>query len=140
MSNTQTVPGVVSTSASGLAPTLPNNGTTVKFLREDATWAEPSITTINGYTVESSVPSDAVFTDTTYNVVTSSAAGLVPALPTTAGTTKFLREDATWVEPNYVNKSGDTMTGMLYIDSTDLTDGVAPDSSTFGRGIRFRDS
>ena len=44
-----------------------------------------------------------MFTDTTYSVFvksgTGAASGLVPAPPTTAGTTKYLREDGTWVAP-----------------------------------------
>lgn len=55
------------------------------------------------YTLGKSVPSNAVFTDTTYsNFVKSGSgakAGLVPAPSTTAGTTKYLREDGTWVAP-----------------------------------------
>ena len=55
------------------------------------------------YTLGKSVPADAVFTDTTYTVFvksgTGAASGLVPAPPTTAGTTKYLREDGTWVAP-----------------------------------------
>lgn len=55
------------------------------------------------YTLGKSVPSNAVFTDTTYsNFVKSGSeakAGLVPAPSTTAGTTKYLREDGTWVVP-----------------------------------------
>lgn len=60
---------------------------------------------INGYSVNANVPADAKFTDTTYaNFVKSGSgakAGLVPAPSTTAGTTKYLREDGTWqVPPN----------------------------------------
>ena len=42
-------------------------------------------------------------TDTTYSTMGASgsthASGLVPDTPSTAGTTKFLREDGTWQEP-----------------------------------------
>ena len=38
-------------------------------------------------------------TNTTYVVFTRSANGLVPAAPTGTGTTKYLREDGTWVIP-----------------------------------------
>lgn len=55
------------------------------------------------YSLAKSVPADAKFTDTTYsNFVKSGSgakAGLVPAPSTTAGTTKYLREDGTWVKP-----------------------------------------
>ena len=43
--NSEVVPGVVSTTANGLAPQLPNESTTTKFLRQDATWAVPPDTT-----------------------------------------------------------------------------------------------
>lgn len=59
--------------------------------------------TVNGHSVEKDVPSDAVFTDHTYSVMGASgsthAPGLVPDTPTTAGTSKFLREDGQWAEP-----------------------------------------
>jgi len=53
------------------------------------------------YTLEKSVPSNAVFTDTTYSVMTGAgassagASGLVPA-PASGDNTKFLRGDGTW--------------------------------------------
>jgi len=37
--------------------------------------------------------------DTTYNVVNTTAAGLAPQLPNEATTTKYLRQDATWEVP-----------------------------------------
>ena len=59
--------------------------------------------TVNNHTVEKDVPSNAVFTDTTYSVMGASgsghASGLVPDPGSTAGTTKFLREDGTWQVP-----------------------------------------
>lgn len=59
------------------------------------------------FTVKTSVPANAKFTDTTYSdfVKSGSAAahGLVPKPPTTAGTTKYLREDGTWTTPPNTN-------------------------------------
>lgn len=59
------------------------------------------------YTLGKSVPSNAVFTDTTYSTFVKSGsgakAGLVPAPSTTAGTTKYLREDGTWQVPPDTN-------------------------------------
>lgn len=59
------------------------------------------------FTVKTSVPENAKFTDTTYSdfVKSGSAAahGLVPKPPTTAGTTKYLREDGTWTTPPNTN-------------------------------------
>ena len=65
--------------------------------------------TVNGHTVLADVPANAKFTDTntTYsNFVKSGSgakAGLVPAPSTTAGTTKYLREDGTWQVPPNTN-------------------------------------
>lgn len=62
---------------------------------------------VNGFTVGVNVPANAKFTDTTYsNFVKSGSgakAGLVPAPSTTAGTTKYLREDGTWTVPPNTN-------------------------------------
>ena len=55
------------------------------------------------YELNKTVPADALFTDHTYSDFVKSgstaAAGLVPKPSTTAGTTKFLCEDATWKVP-----------------------------------------
>lgn len=53
----------------------------------------------SGKTLGKSVPADAVFTDTTYNVVSKTANGLAPQLPNETSTTKYLRQDGTWVAP-----------------------------------------
>lgn len=50
------------------------------------------------YTLAKSVPANAVFTDTTYSVFNRTTAGLVPAA-TGSTTTRYLREDGTWVTP-----------------------------------------
>ena len=59
--------------------------------------------TAGTYELNKTVPANAVFTDTTYNNFVKSGStaknGLVPAPPTTAGTTKYLREDGTWQVP-----------------------------------------
>ena len=47
------------------------------------------------YSIESNVPADAVFTDTTYEVFSTSNDGIVPK-PTTASTNLYLRADGTW--------------------------------------------
>lgn len=60
--------------------------------------------TVNNHTVDTDVPEDAKFTDTTYDAFvksgTKAKAGLVPSPPITAGTTKYLREDGTWAVPS----------------------------------------
>lgn len=61
-------------------------------------------TDVNGYTVKTSVPSGAKFTDTTYEAMAGASAtadgtsGLVPK-PTKGNQTKFLRADGTWQTP-----------------------------------------
>ena len=50
------------------------------------------------YTIQSNVPANAKFTDTTYTTFGRSTDGLVPH-PTTTTSTRFLREDGTWVVP-----------------------------------------
>lgn len=65
-------------------------------------------------------------TDTTYSVMGASgsthASGLVPDTPSTAGTTKFLREDGTWQEPagsSYTAGDGiDISNDEISVDST----------------------
>lgn len=49
---------------------------------------------VNGLTVQTAVPANAKFTDTTYGVVSTSANGLAPKLP--GNTTSYLRGDGTW--------------------------------------------
>ena len=77
------------------------------------------------YTLGKSVPSDAVFTDTTYNDFvgsgSSAAAGLVPSPGTIAGTTKYLREDGTWEVPPDTKYIHPTTSGNKHIPSGGLT-------------------
>jgi hypothetical protein len=97
------------------------------------------------YTLAKSVPSDAVFTDTTYNVFTGAdgtdagSIGLVPA-PLATDNNKFLKGDGTWT---YATGSGGadidlsnlTATGEAHflksINSTDVTNalGYTPQNS-----------
>lgn len=85
----------------GVIGTAPTSGQVAVF---DGTTGKIKST---GFTIASSVPSGAKFTDTTYSVFvksgTGAKSGLVPTPPDTAGTTKFLREDAVWVAPPTAN-------------------------------------
>ena len=69
------------------------------------------------YTIAKSVPSDAVFTDTTYSVMTGAtsvaagATGLVPQ-PASGDNAKFLRGDGTWAE------AGGSQYAMVVVDYT----------------------
>lgn len=71
--------------------------------------------TVNNHTVDTDVPEDAKFTDTVYDTFvksgTEAKAGLVPSPPTTAGTTRYLREDGTWTVPSS-SIQDDTVTGI----------------------------
>ena len=83
--------------------------------------------TVNGYTVESDVPKDAKFTDTTYSVMngaTSTAAGtsgLVPA-PAANKHNLFLKGDGTWAVP--ANTTYHTMVGAT--SEADGASGLVP--------------
>ena len=68
--------------------------------------------TVNFHTVDKNVPSNAVFTDTTYSKISrGSGAGLAPGLPSGSGTSKYLREDGTWqTPPNDTYSAGDGLT------------------------------
>jgi hypothetical protein len=89
-----------------------------------------------GYTLAKSVPANAVFTDHTYTTFvksgTGAAAGLVPAPSTTAGTTKYLREDGTWVVPTnttYTAGSGLSLSGTQFKHTNSVTAGTVGTST-----------
>ena len=128
-SDTATVTGnipKVSSSSAGVAPkgaAVSSQTQTTKFLREDGTWAAPSYTTntnttytfangTNGFTVTPSGGSAQTVTVTpsiTNNVTGSGTSGYIakfnggntitngPAIG--SDTTKYLRNDGTWVKP-----------------------------------------
>ncbi len=94
------------------------------------------------YTIEKSVPADAVFTDTTYSTMgpsgSSHAGGLVPDTPSTAGTSKYLREDGTWeVPPNseYVHPSHTPYSSGLYKITVDALGHVSAASAVTGADL-----
>ena len=94
------------------------------------------------YTIEKSVPADAVFTDTTYSTMgpsgSSHAGGLVPDTPSTAGTSKYLREDGTWaVPPNseYVHPSYTPYSSGLYKITVDTLGHVSTASAVTGADL-----
>ena len=143
--------------AAGLVP-APASGANGKFLRGDGTWATPTNTTYSAATasalglvkIGSNITNDSgtisltkanvtaalgytpPTTNTTYsNFVKSgsgAAAGLVPAPSTTAGTTKYLREDGTWVTPPNTTYSAATtsanglMTAAMVTKLNTITD------------------
>lgn len=104
--------GVVSKTANGLAPMLPNESTTTKYLRQDGSWVVPPNTTYSNMTG-----------------ATSSAAGkagLVPA-PAAGKQTSFLRGDGTWVIPTDTKYNVATQSENGLMSSTDKIklDGIA---------------
>ena len=54
----------------------------------------------SGFTIATSVPENAVFTDTTYDVFSTTSDGLVPAADGTGETDKFLKGDGSWAAPD----------------------------------------
>lgn len=76
----------------------------------------------SGFTIATSVPANAVFTDTTYNVFTSAADGLVPASDGTGETGMFLKGDGTWAAP--------ANTEYTFADGTDGSFSVTPTGGT----------
>jgi len=127
--------------AAGLVPTPPSTAGTTKYLREDGNWEVPYThpTTAGNKHIPAGGSSGKILkwssagtaswedeTDTTYSDFVgsgaSAASGLVPAPSTTAGTTKYLREDGTWeVPPNdnttYTGSDGVTLTGTNFTNS-----------------------
>ena len=99
-----------STAVTHTASTAVGNSTTPVYIASDGT-----ATTI-GYTIAKSVPSDAVFTDTTYSVMTGAGAstagtsGLTPA-PSAGDDNKYLKGDGTWSSLTWTyNSSTETLT------------------------------
>lgn len=122
-----------STAVNGLVP-APSSANTTKFLRGDGTWQIPSVaeklgtSTVgstkkpiylnNGtatpisYTIEKSVPSDAVFTDTHYtakNIVSNSAGGIETAAAVNGEVHINLVENGTWRSGINIIGSGATL-------------------------------
>jgi hypothetical protein len=123
----------------GLVPN-PGGSTTNRYLREDGTWVVPPDTDTvyvhpttagnkhipaggsAGQILRYSSDGTAVWgadNDTTYVVFTRSANGLAPAAPAGTGTTRYLREDGTWVVPP------DTDTNTWNANSRDVAGYVA---------------
>lgn len=93
---------------SGLVP-QPKNGDETKFLRGDGKWvvinnididlSNIDAKTVNGYTVQKNVPSDAVFTDTTY------ANGNGITITGSSDTKQINVQDSGWITVTIYNNS-----------------------------------
>lgn len=96
-------------------------------------------TNVNGYTVAKSVPSDAVFTDTTYDDVTTSTRGLMTAADKTkldgiaSGATKYSHPTFTAKTSGFykiaVNNEGH-VTGTTNVEKSDITGLIGTPSLT----------
>lgn len=93
-------------------PTIPSVGNGTITITQNGTTKGTFTTNQSGNTTIALTDTD---TNTTYsNFVKSGSgakAGLVPAPSTTAGTTKYLREDGTWTVPPNTNTTYSNMTG-----------------------------
>lgn len=89
--------------------------------------------TVNNHTVNSDVPANAKFTDTTYSAVSKTAAGLCPALPNETATTKYLRQDGTWQVPPNTTYSNATTSAAGLMSSADKTklNGIAEGANNY---------
>ena len=126
--------GVVSKTANGLAPALPNETTTTKYLRQDGSWQVPpdnntwkaNSASSEGYVASGSGHANKVWktdadgtpawrddADHTYGLATTSANGLLKALPNS--TSKWLRGDNSWQSlPSLASSQSGTISGYPY--------------------------
>lgn len=115
------------TAVTHTASTAVGNSTTPVYVASDGK------ATALSYTIEKSVPSNAVFTDTTYSnftgadSITGGAAGLVPA-PSAGDEGKYLKGDGTWgtvasvtVDQTYNSSSSNAQSGVAIAGAGFLT-------------------
>ena len=107
-------------------------------------------TTVNGHTVNSDVPANAKFTDTTYPDMTGASAsavgkhGLVPA-PAAGKQNLFLRGDGTWATPSDTKytlpkASSSALGGVITGATVDSTDGLTPVHIDANGKIYYKDT
>lgn len=86
---------------------------------------------VNGLTVATAVPANAKFTDTTYEVVSTTANGLCPKRSGT--TTKFLRDDGTWNTPPNTTYSAATTSanGLMTSEMVTKLNGIAAGANKY---------
>ncbi len=87
----------------------------------------------SGFTIATSVPANAVFTDTTYDVFDTTNDGLVPAADGSGETGKFLKGDGSWADPdNTTYTFADGSNGSFTV--TPSTNGTAGTAQTVSIG------
>ena len=148
--------GSGASAAAGLVPQPPSESGTAKYLREDGTWAIPPNSTASAASIGSDIlltgyikpnsTSAIVATDNVNDAIgklekaldssvtytnfvgsgSNAAAGLVPSPGTTAGTSKYLREDGTWQVPPDNNTTYSTFVGS----GSSAAAGLVPAPST----------
>jgi len=126
------------THAAGAVPDPGATAGTSKFLREDATWVIPAGTGVTSVTgtapiVSSGGTTPAISISTFVASGGSHAAGAVPDPGSTAGTTHYLREDATWaVPPGFANPMT-TLGDLVYGAAAGTPTRLAGNSATTTR-------
>ena len=135
------------TAVTHVASTAVGSATQPIYVASDGT------ATATTYSLEKSVPADAVFTDTTYSVFTGAdgsvagTSGLVPA-PSAIDNTKVLMGDGTWTELKTVNSNSLLGSGDISFPTVDQTydptsanaqSGVAISGAGFITGIDSSD-
>lgn len=98
-----------SNGGAGYVPTPPSDGWSIKYLRADGVWAvppdyntwRPVSDSVSSTSSSDAASSKAVKTayDLANGKVSCTTANVKSALGTGSGTTKYLREDGTWVDP-----------------------------------------
>ena len=124
------------TAVTHTASTAVGSATKGVYVASDGTATEMT------YSVNKDVPSDAVFTDTTYSIMTGAdgttagSSGLVPA-PTATDNTKFLKGDGTWANAGFSTASLALPTGGEALADTTLYNYI---KTLYDAGVSINDT
>lgn len=116
-----------------------NNTSAIGSATQPVYFSASGVPVATTYTLAKSVPSDAVFTDTTYSNMTAATAsaagtaGLVPA-PAAGKQASFLRGDGTWASPSFTQAAQITTAGAYPVMLGYNTDTTTVTSTTINKG------